>query len=234
MSYTIRYIMVVMMMTVLVSSVSGQDQTIVLDSFNRLKTLGDVVVELVHGDEYKATYAILKGFEHDLSFENKEGQLFIRVNPPKGSKYNRLVTKARVTLTYKELRDIDISAMSEVRSTDTLQSPFLKIRASKGGRGRFVLNVFDVKLETRLRGSLSLQGKTQTLKIESLTNSVITADNFFAKEVDVIAADNSRVNIRCERAIYGKSSSGAAVLCIGSPTYKNIDDRDGGKFVVRE
>lgn len=234
MSYTIRFIFFIMMMTAVVNSVSSQHQNIVLDSFNRLKTLGDVVVELVRGDEYKASYAILKGFEHDLTFENKDGLLFIRVNPPKGSKYNRLVTKARVTLTYKDLRDIDISAMSEVRSVDTLQSPFLKIRASKGGRGRFVLNVFDVKLETHLQGSLSLQGKTQTLKIEALTSSVVTADNLFAKEVDVIAADKSRVNIRCERAIYGKSSSGAAVVCIGSPTYKNIDERGGGKFVVRE
>jgi len=209
-------------------------QSITLDSFNRLKTLGDVSVDLVQSDTFRADYTILKGFERDLSFENKEGQLTIRIRPPQNSKYNRLVTKAKVTLYYKDIREIDIAALSEVRTTDTLQTSFLKIKTDKGSKGRFTLSVFDLKLEARHRGTLYLQGKTQTLKIESMSESVIDAENLYAREVDVSASEESKIVLRCERAIYGKSSSGSTIRCIGNPTYKNIDEKGGGKFEVRE
>lgn len=226
-----RFLILALCWMFITQQTSGQ--SIVLDSFIKLKTLGDVTVDLVQSDTFKADYTILKGFERDLTFENKDGQLIIRIRPPQNSKYNRLVTKAKVTLFYKDIREIDIAPLSEVRTMDTLRTSFLKVKTDKGSKGRLTLAVFDLKLESKFRGSMYIQGKTQTLKIEAMTESMIDAQNLTAREADVTASESSKVVLRCERAIYGKSSSGATIQCHGNPTYKNIDEKGGGKFEVK-
>lgn len=206
-----------------------QAQVVALGEFSKLKTLGDVRVELIASTENKTEFYIERGFEKDLFFNIKDDQLTIRIKAPANAKYNRLVTKATVKLYYKELRDIQIGAMSDVSTRDTLVSPFLKISANKGSRGRFTVKSFDLSLSAFNNATLFLNGKSETLKIEANTNAVIEADHLIVKEAKVEAGGNARVAVHPEKSIYGKSGSGARIQYRGNPTYKNVEEA-GGSF----
>ncbi|MFZ1705396.1 MAG: DUF2807 domain-containing protein [Saprospiraceae bacterium] len=210
------------------SSVLLYGQSVVLGEFQKIRTVGDVSVELIHSTENKATYSIQKGFERDLAFDIKEDVLTIKVKAPENAKYNRLVTKASVKLYYKELREITISALSSVSTKDTLVSPFLRISARKGSKGTFVLKCFDLKIDAIQKATVYLQGKTETLKLEAGTHSVIVAESLYAKEIEVLVNSESRVSAYAEKAIYGQVSTGGKLNYKGSPQYKNIQSESGG------
>jgi hypothetical protein len=209
--------------------IKGQSQTVFPGEFQRLKTLGDVRVELIPSTENKAEYVIERGFDKDLEVSVKEDWLTIRVKAPENSKYNRPVTKASVKLYYKELREINIAALSDVSTRDTLVSPFLKISGSKGSRGRLNIKSFDLSVHIQNKGTIYLSGKTETIKVQAFTNSVLEAGQLVAKEANLTADQNAMVNIFCEKAVYGKVSSGARVKCFGNPMYKNVEE-SGGSF----
>jgi hypothetical protein len=204
-------------------------QTKLLGEFSKVKTAGDVSVELIQSTENKAEYSILKGFERDLVFEINEDWLTVRIKAPEKSKYNRLVTKATVKLFYKEIKELNIHAISDVSSKDTITSPFLKINCNKGSRGTLILKCFDVKVKAQNKSTLYLFGKTETLKIESYSDSVIEAETMTAKEVEIIAEQNSRVSVFSDKAIFGKAGSGSKIKYKGNPQYKNISEEMGGK-----
>jgi hypothetical protein len=202
-----------------------------LAPFQRIKTGGDVSVEIIQSEEHKAEYTILKGFERDLVFEMKDDLLTIRVKAPEKSKYNRLVTKAKVKLYCKELREINIGNLSAVSNRDTFSANFLKIGGSKSCNGRFTLRCFDLSVEASQTCFISLTGKTQTLRIRAISQSTVAAEGFWAKEVNVETSGSSKVNVYADSALSGKVSEGAVLTYKGNPTYKNIDSQQGGKLV---
>ena len=204
-------------------------QTILLGEFSKVKTAGDVSVELIQSTENKADYTILKGFERDLVFEINEDLLTIRIKAPEKSKYNRLVTKATVKLFYKEIKELNIHAISDISTKDTLTSPFLKITCNKGSRGTLIVKCFDIKIKAQNKSTLYLFGKSETMKIEAYSDSIIEGESLVAKEVEILAEQNSRVSVFCEKAIFGKAGSGAKVSYKGNPQYKNISEDMGGK-----
>ena len=206
-------------------------QSVLLGEFNKLKTLGDVKVELISSTENKAEYYIERGFEKDLHFDVDDEQLTIQIKAPAHAKYNRLVTKAKVKLYYKELRDIQIGALSDVQSRDTLTSPFLRISGSKGSRGRFQVKSFTLNLSASNNALLFIHGKSETVKIEATSNSVIEGDHLVVKEAAIDAQQNAKVTIHCEKAVTGKSGSGAKIRYRGNPAYKNVEEA-GGSFTA--
>lgn len=222
----------IVVLIVLFKLVTGQGlaaQSVLLGEFNKLKTLGDVKVELISSTENKAEYYIERGFEKDLYFDVKDEQLTIQIKAPANAKYNRLVTKAKVKLYYKELRDIRIGALSDVQCRDTLVSPFLSIAGSKGSRGRFHVKSFNLSLSASNNATLFISGHSETVKIEATSNSVVEGDHLIVKEATVDAQQNAGVTIHCEKAIIGKSGSGAKIRYRGNPTYKNVEEA-GGSF----
>ncbi|MBK8622100.1 MAG: DUF2807 domain-containing protein [Saprospiraceae bacterium] len=202
-----------------------------LNPFQRIKAAGDVSVEIIQSEEHKAEYTILKGFERDLVFEMKDDLLTIRVKAPEKSKYNRLVTKAKVKLYCKELREINIGNLSAISNRDTFSANFLKISGSKSGKGSFTLRCFDLSVEASQTCFVSLAGKTQTLRVRALTQATVSAESLWAKEVNVETSGSSKVNVYAESALSGKVSEGAVLTYKGNPTYKNIDSQQGGKVV---
>lgn len=138
---------------------------------------------------------------------------------------------AYVTVT--DLKSIDASSGSDVKSENTLKGDALKVNSSSGSD--VVLDVVykNISLDASSGADIKMSGKAKTVKASASSGSDINARDLAASVCHANASSGADVAVHATDEIHANASSGGDVSYYGNPSVKNIDESSGGDVSAR-
>jgi hypothetical protein len=202
-----------------IQNLNGQSKK--LEPFTAIRVAAGVKVELYPSDTHKADYTIHKGSEEDLVIEVNNDILTVKIQSKKG-KYNRNNTSATVKVYAKEIRSVDCSSGSSLRSDNVWKSPEMRIEVSSGANCRIGIDTENARAESSSGASLTLYGNAGEISMEASSGAKIDGLSLTARSVNADVSSGAGISIHVTESIKADASSGGTIKYKGNPDKKNI------------
>lgn len=137
-------------------------------------------------------------------------------------------TSRKVYVTARELKSIDASSGSDVKSENTLKGDELKVEVSSGSDVNIDVVYKEVSLSSSSGSDARLSGKAKYFTGSASSGSDINARDLEAQICKVSASSGSDIVVTATDEIKANASSGADIRYYGSPKGVDINESSGG------
>lgn len=169
----------------------------------------------------------------DIKTEVKNGTLHIYMKQ-KNSWFNWNFNKsAKVYVTVKNLKSIEASSGSDVKSENTLEGDELKVQVSSGGDVNLDVYYKNVSVGSSSGSDARISGKAKTFIAKASSGSDINARELEAAIGKLSASSGSDISATITDELYANASSGADIKYYGNPKIKDTDSSSGGGISQR-
>jgi len=134
----------------------------------------------------------------------------------------------KIYVTTKDLKKVEASSGSDVKSPSMLNLQDLKVTASSGADVTLTLSCSDLEAKNSSGSDISLSGKTGKLIIESSSGSDVNAEKMNSETCSVRASSGSDVKVSASKKIEAHASSGSDITVYGNPIERDIEKSSGG------
>jgi len=208
---------------------SDKTETRQVSNFNGIKVSTGIDLYITMGASEEVKIVANDEIIDDLITEVKDGTLRIYIKQTNNwFNWNSGNQTRKAYVTVKELKSIDASSGSDVKSENTLKGEELKVNASSGSDVEIDVYYKNVWLDTSSGSNAKLSGKTQNFKAEASSGSDIKAQDLESSICRVSVSSGSDATVNVTDELYAKASSGADVMYYGNPQVKDIDESSGG------
>ncbi|SHF45349.1 Putative auto-transporter adhesin, head GIN domain [Mariniphaga anaerophila] len=134
----------------------------------------------------------------------------------------------KVYVTVSDLKSIEASSGSDVKSENTLRGDALNVSSSSGSD--VVLDVIykDVSLSSSSGSDIRVTGKAKTVKAAASSGSDIDARNLISEICYANTSSGADISVFAKQEIHAGASSGGDIRYYGNPPVKNIEESSGG------
>jgi hypothetical protein len=204
-------------------------------NFNTVHVSTGIDLYLIMGETEQVRVEADDDIIDDIITEVKNGTL--RIYMKKGNFFNLFnfgrTSSRKVYVTVTDLKRIDASSGSDVKSENTLKGDALQVNSSSGSD--VVLDVVykNVSLDASSGADIKISGKAKTVKASASSGSDINARDLEAVIGHANASSGADVVVHATSEIYANASSGGDVRYYGNPSVKNIDESSGGDVSKR-
>jgi hypothetical protein len=136
--------------------------------------------------------------------------------------------KMKVHVTLKQLKVLEASAGSEVKSENTIKSENLKIFSSSGSDVTMEVGCTAVSLDSSSGSQMKVSGTTQSLKAGCSSGANLDASKLAAENGDVSAASGADMDVQVTKELKAQASSGAGITVYGNPATQDTNSSSGG------
>lgn len=134
----------------------------------------------------------------------------------------------KVYVTARELKSIDASSGSDVKSENTLKGDALKVEVSSGSDINLDVVYKEVSLSSSSGSDARISGRAKYFTASASSGSDINARELKAQICKVSASSGSDATVTATNEIKANASSGADVRYYGSPEIVDTDESSGG------
>ena len=136
--------------------------------------------------------------------------------------------KLKVTVSIKELKSLDLSGASEVKTSGELTVDKLSIQSSGAGDARLDLKANQISTEVSGAGNLHLSGSTNLLQAKISGAGELKAYNLVADSVTVKVSGSGTAKVNAAKSIKAEVSGAGNVIYKGEPVNRNVDISGAG------
>lgn len=197
-----------------------------LKEFDRLRVWGEFKVFLVKGDSLNAKVETQGIPASDIAVGINGNTLEVKL---KGKLYDRV--NATVYITYKELREISVSAAATVSLQDTLKATNVSINVSTSSEfdGAIIAETADVTVG---QGStVRLRGNVNSYKAGVNTGGILSAIDLISPETFVKVSTGARAKVYASKLIDANVRTGGSLTYTGNPEQKKIKTLVGATII---
>ena len=203
-------------------------------NFNEIKVSTGVDLYITMGNDEKVIVIADDNIIDDLITEVKDGELRIYVeNHNRWFNWGNFNGTRKVYVTVKELRKIDASSGSDVKSENTLEGESLEIEASSGSDVNVDVVYKDLSLDTSSGSDAKITGKAKNFSAETSSGSDINARDLETEVCHVKASSGSDAIVNVSEELVAKASSGGDIVYYGNPKMKDTSESSGGGVARR-
>lgn len=141
--------------------------------------------------------------------------------------------RMKVYVTVKQLKSMEASAGSEVKTSGKINSESLKIHSSSGSEVNMEVGCTFVSADSSSGSELTVSGTTISLKGDSSSGSELKLSNLIAEKGEVSASSGSELNVHTTKEIKAHASSGAEIDVYGNPALRDTNSSSGGDINFR-
>ncbi len=134
----------------------------------------------------------------------------------------------KVYVTARELKSIDASSGSDVKSQNTLKGEELKVKVSSGSDVNIDVVYKEVSLSSSSGSDARLSGKAKYFIGSASSGSDINARNLEAQICNVNVSSGADATVTATDEILANASSGADIRYYGKPKVVDINESSGG------
>ena len=205
--------------------VNAQDVNETLRSYKEVKTFNGIDVVVYPSEENRI---IISGHsKNDVKFEVVEGRLEIRLTLDNiWSKDNTLIK-----VYGNAIETIDANEGSKVQVEGTIKGNYLAFRAQEGAT--VDANVEGQKVESKAisGGRITLEGKAESLQVETNSGGHFYGKRLKTKETDVSAGTAGRAEVYATDYCRATAKIGGVVQIFGNPEEVDRKTSLGGKIL---
>jgi len=199
------------------SSNVAKAQTIINDTFNKLKVDGRINVTIqaaeVNSLEIIKTETT-SSLEESVSFKVKNNELIISGNDGQ---------EAEVLLKYTQLDRINVSSISNVKSNNVLKSPDLQLIAASAADINLEVETITLNLKASGASTVKLSGTTNVLEADLSGAADLFAPELVVKGAKLTLSGASEAYVNVENSINAKASGVSNITILNKPEDEKIE-----------
>jgi hypothetical protein len=200
--------------------------------FNAIKVSTGIDLYLKMGDVETVKVVADEDIIDRVITEVKDGTLRIYMKKDNWFNWGDHKTK-KAYVTVKELKSINASSGSDVKTEGTLKGESLKVQASSGSDVDIDVIYKNLWIDTSSGSDAKLSGKVKTLEAEASSGSDIKAQQLESKICKVRVSSGSDATVSVTDELYAKASSGGDIRYYGNPSIRDTDESSGGDVVQK-
>lgn len=135
---------------------------------------------------------------------------------------------SKVYVTARELKSIDASSGSDVKSENTLKGDVLKVEVSSGSDVNLDVVYKEISLSSSSGSDARLTGKAKYFTANSSSGSDINARNLQAQICKVSVSSGADASVTATGELKANASSGGDIVYYGNPEVVDINESSGG------
>ncbi|MFZ1750774.1 MAG: head GIN domain-containing protein [Saprospiraceae bacterium] len=208
---------------------SAIGQSVHLPAFDAISTSGSVKVELIKSNTTRADFEIIKGDKEDLVIEVKNKELIVKIKSS-FSLWNRSNTKAKVTVYYQSINEIDCSAGSSLFTDSEITATAMDIDVSSGANCSIKLKSDEVMVSSSSGSKVTINGITSTANYDASSGSSIDATYLIASTADADVSSGASISLYATDKLKAEASSGGSIRYKGKPESTNLSSGMSGSI----
>lgn len=164
-------------------------RTVDVKSFDALKASGVYELKLSQGDKESVQIEADENLQELFHVSNEGSKLIIEMEKLKNTNL-KSKNKMRVHVTFKKLKDLELSTVGNVSSEKRLAFDNLELKNKSVGNVDLDLTADNINVENKSVGNVELKGKAQTAVFTNRGVGNFKAGNFVVQTVEI---DNSGI-----------------------------------------
>lgn len=197
-----------------------------LNEFDKLRVWGEIKVFLTKGDELRATVQTQGIPASDIAVDVKGKTLEVRL---KGKIYDRV--SASVYVTYKELRDISISAASSVSLQDTLKADKVTLQVNTSSEFDGAINAETADISVGQGSTVRVRGKVNSYEAVVNTGGILSAIDLISPKTFIKVSSGASARVFASKVLEANVRTGGSLTYTGNPEQKNIKTLIGANII---
>lgn len=224
----IRFVLLSLLFSSIAFTVSSQNsEERELPFFDKLKVTNQIKVYLTHGNENKARI-VVSGVEFDDIITEVDAKT-LEISFGRGLYKD---VSVEVYLTYKELRDIYVSASGRASFQNELSGDKVVFNANTNGAIEASVDLRTSDIIVNKAGSIRLDGKLGSFEARVSTAGVLTASDLMVDSVYVTVRTKGLAKISAKEMLEADVRTGGTLSLTGQPKNKSI--KTGFGAIVNE
>jgi len=198
--------------------------------FYKLKVSSGIDVKLSQGNRHRVIIKANEDIIDDVVTEVTNGTLKLNIN----RRWFGFGGNVDAEITFVELNSIDVSAGSDVESTEPLEFDEIEIEASSGSDLKLELEAYSVDLRISSGSDAYLKGSSRNFTAKASSGSDISAFDFEVEDATLECSSGSDVKTFVTGTLNVKASSGSDVTYRGNPQLLDINTSSGSDLNKRD
>lgn len=212
--------------SILLVSVYGQKEVREVKSFDKIAAFGNLKIELIKGNKEEVIIESDDVDTEDITTEVNDLKLEIRMTANLFDEDD----EAKITITFKELREIKAHAGVNIFMRETLKADKLTVTATSGGYIEMNVNLNAVRTETTQGGHIDLRGSAKTQESLAFAGGILTASELQCDEVYINMNTGGQADVVANKLLNAKVTSGASLTYYGTPEKQELSTALGGRI----
>ena len=196
---------------------------VAVSSFNTLKANGVYELQLVQGSKEGVKIEADENLQDLFTVKNEGSKLVVEMKTPKNTSLNTKKS-LKVYVTFKSLKQLDISTVGEVRSNSTLSFDDVTINNHSVGDVELALTAKKLSLQNKSVGEMTLSGTAQDAVFVNNGVGNLDAGKLVVQNMDIDNSGVGSVEVNAQKGLKVKESFLGKVKNKGAATArkKNI------------
>lgn len=197
-----------------------------LESFNSIDVSGGIKLYVKNGNKHEAEIEVENADLDELITKvvNNELKVHFKSNM-KIWKNNRSAT---VTITYEDLKALDISSGCYVESLSTISASQFDLSCRSGTRVILDLDAEELDVDIASGTSVSLEGEATSMSLEASSGCAFDASELKAQNVSAEAKSGSAIKVWAIQTLEAEAKSGSTIRYKGSPSVTDNSSKYSG------
>jgi hypothetical protein len=199
-----------------------------VSDFDQISASTGIEVALIQDSFEKVVVEADENIQKILKTEVTGGKLKIYLE--EGVNYAK---KMKVYVTLKQLKSLEASAGSEVKSENQIKSENLKIHSSSGSDVTMEVGCTMVSLDSSSGSQMNVSGTSQSLKAACSSGANLDASKLVSENGDASASSGADMDVHVTKDFKAHASSGAGITVYGNPATRDTNSSSGGSVHYR-
>ena len=205
------------------SSFAQNSEVRKLDNFSEVSVGEAVNVILVKGNKNEANITSSNIDLDEIETDVSGDRLRIGIEGR-----HRGSIKVSITLTYKEIDELNISSAADVNTKGAIETESLAINVSSAGDGDLEIDVKELKVEVSSAGDLYLKGKAVSQRVNISSAGDYDGYDLVCETVNLKVSSAGSAEVYAKKEIDANASSGGSVRYKGDPEKVYVNSSSGG------
>ena len=194
-----KYVILVAVLFVTLHAWAQDKETRKLGSFDGISVGEAIDVEITKGNKEEAIVEVYGTKASNVITDVFGGRLRIRM--ARGNWNN---VDVKVSVTYRELNEIDVSSAADLETTNMLVSEKLEVEVSSAGDAKLMVQVGELEVRVSSAGDLQMEGSAEDQYVRVSSSGDYDAYDLRSKMAEVDASSSGDARVLCRRRVGGR------------------------------
>jgi hypothetical protein len=195
-----------------------------IENFQHLETSTGLQVYITFGDELSLKVEADKNLQEVIKTECNNGRLKIFAE----SNIRRAKEK-NIYITVPDLKSIEVSSASSVRSKNLLKTNDIEIEVSSAGELEIQVETKKLAIEVSSSGKTKLSGKAEDIDAVVSSAGELKAFDLISQTCTISVSSAGHASVTAEQKLTAEASSAGSIYYKGDAKDKKIEKSSAGK-----
>ncbi len=205
------------------TAILSSQETRNLADFDEVHASAGVKVILTASDVTKAVVEVENCESSEVITKIEGNELIVKFKSNRGHWKRSKGRKATITVHYRSLNELRVSAGAYMRSANPIRTPEMNLNGASGGQMMVEVEAESIEVDVASGGIVEIEGSCKDLEFDVSSGGVFRGYELQAQIVDGEASSGGMARVYVMEDFDARASSGGSIAYKGNPSRTDID-----------